>query len=556
MRWALRFVLVGMIGAAALPAQSFRERVKVDLVTVDLEATDKHGQPIRDLRTSELTLRIDGKVVPIEALESARQSLSSDTPARVSRPAPFDAAPAQAQSPKEATAPRGSSKMSLAILIDETSMAQFSKAVISRELSNLLDREILAGTELLLERYDGRLHVECPWTSDVAQIRAAAQRLFRRSYLPRVSNPGNLGQDLTSPFEARLQMAEINYHSRNTLDALCEALLVFPEGISGRKGLAFVTDGTPLLSPLALAHTLRVAAAQTRDVPGAPRGIRASLSTADAELERQQEFFLGRTGPTPIVWASKLTQIVQKAAQREILLFPVNSEAFDAGLPLFGGPIALSPLMNRMDVNMTMGDLAEKTGGEAILLAGHLAKKLRQNLEPRGGYLLIFRDPTPNEHRFHRLEISVARPKVKLRYRRGFQIFDPSTRLADRVLSQIDEPGHDNPLQAEVETQILERTKKVVLVRVSVKFPPLPEAGGSDSRKRRVEVVAVLRDQAGNRTEPLRSLGEAQPASDTERAALSHSFLVQMKPGRYTWRLGVRDEGTGVTSLLSLQTTL
>jgi hypothetical protein len=60
---------VSSLAAGAL-AQSFQERVKVELVRVEVLATDRDGHPVTNLRPSAIRVRIDGKPVAIEGFEA------------------------------------------------------------------------------------------------------------------------------------------------------------------------------------------------------------------------------------------------------------------------------------------------------------------------------------------------------------------------------------------------------------------------------------------------------------------------------------------------------
>ena len=66
-------VLVGLVraGDAAQNAQDPRNlfRGKVDLLTIDVSATDSRGRPVEDLKPGDFTVRVDGKPRPIASVE-------------------------------------------------------------------------------------------------------------------------------------------------------------------------------------------------------------------------------------------------------------------------------------------------------------------------------------------------------------------------------------------------------------------------------------------------------------------------------------------------------
>jgi len=61
--------LLGLAGGL-VNGQGFREHVDVDIVRVDLLATDQRGEPVGDLRNSEIKIKVDGRPVRIESFEA------------------------------------------------------------------------------------------------------------------------------------------------------------------------------------------------------------------------------------------------------------------------------------------------------------------------------------------------------------------------------------------------------------------------------------------------------------------------------------------------------
>ncbi len=61
------FALLAALSPVA--AQSFREKVSVELVRVELLATDSSRRPLPDLGKSEIRILVDGRVVPVEGFE-------------------------------------------------------------------------------------------------------------------------------------------------------------------------------------------------------------------------------------------------------------------------------------------------------------------------------------------------------------------------------------------------------------------------------------------------------------------------------------------------------
>lgn len=418
---------------------------------------------------------------------------------------------------------------------------------------------LAAGVEVLVERFDGSLHVECPWTANVALARAAAARIFRRSFLQVLPSPGEFGNP-----DGAIVSDDVAYFSRKALAGVYQALLLFPETGAGRRALVWVTDGTPLLSPQSLALSSEQAAAQRKaPPPGAPQWLvaqRAGGPSLDRTVPSIREETLGG-------WGNLIQRIATKALQREIAIMPVNAQPLDAGLFLGDSAVGaegarrqaanLPSFATRSDVVHGMTGIGEVTGGEATLLGGHLDRDLRNAVARRSsGYILTFRDPSPQDPRVHDIEIAVSRPDVRLRYRRGFQTFDPLTQLADRVVSNLYVPRPVNPLQATVVAAVLERKPEILTVRLTVTFPALPEAGGLDTRSRTLQVVAACLGPQGEATSPFGETGITRTVYRDDKTLLEHALVIHIRPGKHMWSLGVRDQETGLTSYLSFTTAL
>jgi hypothetical protein len=256
-------------------------------------------------------------------------------------------------------------------------------------------------------------------------------------------------------------------------------------------------------------------------------------------------------------------KIEKKAIQKAIMILPVNSQPLDAGLFLGDAGSqdqkknSLVSFAARADVVHSMTAVGAATGGEATLLGGNLDRDLRNVVESRRvGYILTFRDPSPDDPRFHEIDVSVMRPNVRLKYRRGFQTLEPLEELADRVMSNLYVPRPTNPLNARVLTTVVERQKDLLTVLLTVTFPALPEAGGLDTRSRSVQIVGACLDPKGHATLPFGERGPTRTIQRDEKTFLEHSFRIHLRPGNHAWSLGVRDQASGITSYLSFSTAL
>src|SRR5438445_5597984 len=127
--------------AASTLAQSFQERVHVELVRVELLATDRQGRPLISLSPAEIQIKVDGKSVPIESFE-APTPLLPDTPAADAPPAPPPPASREDVSPTPPPLPPAHHRYYMAFLVDETSSEQSNRQTVYKQLFEFFQKPL------------------------------------------------------------------------------------------------------------------------------------------------------------------------------------------------------------------------------------------------------------------------------------------------------------------------------------------------------------------------------------------------------------------------------
>jgi hypothetical protein len=182
-------VVLAIANPGPAAAQTFRENVDVGLVRVEVLATGSGGRPIRGLRAAQLSVKVDGRAVPIVGFEAP--------PAEAPRDARGSAAPVPAQPPPaantEVTAspPAAPLRASyVAFFVDETSSEQSNRQATLAELFHFLKNGLAPNTQLLFLRFNGAVRIECPWTSDSDAARRCAAAIAQHRAAPRLGMPG------------------------------------------------------------------------------------------------------------------------------------------------------------------------------------------------------------------------------------------------------------------------------------------------------------------------------------------------------------------------------
>ncbi|HKF45510.1 MAG TPA: VWA domain-containing protein [Thermoanaerobaculia bacterium] len=570
----MRRVLLSALLAAAVAnvaAQGFRERVDVEIVRLEVLATDSQGHPVRDLKAGDLRATVDGKPVSIDGFETPP---SPDAPAALPSlpgPRPANLAPDPAR-PTEA--PRAApSTYWMAFLADETSSEQSNRQAVYAEMFRFFEAGLAPGVQAQLMVFDGRLRVECPWTADADRLRRTVAIMSKRPAVARVGQPGSLsGNPEHGSFRVELDSMEANAHVRTSLAGLFDSLRTFPES-PGRKALYFLSDGAPFLAPSEIARDLIATSTSSAD---GNDPVSEYLRAREAEMDRDllwDSLTWNKTGS-----ASLLTDISRLALLRGIEIHPVRSAAHDFSGRVrtdrsFSGrasaPSRTDPRRSTASARdaetvpttdiaagQSMEAIAETTGGDAVLSRRFFQDGLNQEVGNRDAfYVVTFRDPFAGDHRFHRIEVTSARSGVKLRYRRGYRVLDVAEALNQSAANRLYEKADDNPLGVRLNFQGLGMDKGKAVASVLVAYPPPPRAGGERATEDAMRIVAFAAVRDGT----LRHLDLSGKAEMTEASGsswLMRSGTITLPPGSYRWSFAIRDEQTGITSYLAFDRAL
>jgi len=576
------------LGIAVLAsAQGFRESVRVGLVTVRLDVRGHDGRPLQDLKASEVKLRVDGREVPVEGLDlvGAAASAAEPKPAKsASAPAATQAAPPPA-SPQIAGASTAAAAPSpdlyLAILVDETSTNSFDRRDVNRQIESFVNGKMAPGVHVMLERFDGHLRTECSWTTDASKLLAAAKKMSKRTFDSRMPSPSALADEIRKGRKPKDVELEVDLAARRSFDGINQALLQFPAGVPGRMGLVFISDGTPLMSPFDLSLMLSGANAGARDsLSLRAQSLRAqgendAAKQIDEQLRDEALSTLTVFGAgSDATWVRRVAAIAKKALELDITFYLVDSEAIERGtnpgvsskwpgrsMPgVQGGaslPYSGSGMTARVAVAQSMETLAETTGGQTILVSNQFSDRLGTIVAERAtGYALTFRDPTPGDFRFHKIEITIKRPGAKVSYRRGYRVPSDEERTIDAVLANLNEPRGENPLQAKVSFEELRKESGRNIVAMRLEYPRPPEAPGPGTSERDIQIWAVCSDDNGNRAKPISRKAKAQSLSGEAAGPFADAIQLGLPPGPYTWSIALKDVPSGLTSYLVVRKVL
>jgi len=533
----LRPVLALCFVASALPvfAQTVREKVSVEVITIRLTARDASGKRVEDLAPSDLILTVDGKPVAIDTLSAP------DPVARSAVRPQGNANPPSA--PAASPRPAPERPVQTLIFIDSGTHA-FDLRDVCDELERFVRSSGSTNHQFLVGRFDGEgMRTASSWTRDVAAVAAQIHEIGHASRHERLQSANSLPPPSpTNPLDETLMRVQL--HRENICEALLEALATFPEEPADRR-LLLVSGGAALARQEDVVTNLRASSEQK----GSNESDRARGPAGNLEAQRTT-FALWSRATNPSGEGLTVSDVVAKALERDVALIPVQAEAFDRGsfdLEARGVPGVGSPLpSSHLSAGQTMTGLAEDTGGEPILVLKKAAARLTE-IGDRAAYTLTFRDPA-GDHRKHKVEVTCKRPGVRIDYRRGFRIPMDDERALDTVVARFRRPemGTD-PMSAVLVQSPAQGKAGRAATRLDIRYAPPLETGALGERE--ITIIAVGEDDQGKRTEPIQWSGTADrvEGAETFEAAM---MMGGVAPGAYTWSVALRDEPTGLTSFV------
>src|SRR6266540_2050661 len=263
-------------------------------------------------------------------------------------------------------------------------------------------------------------------------------------------------------------------------------------------------------------------------------------------------------------------EVRAKAQENDVALVSVAAEAFERGtnpgaesnttgpstkwavrpMPGVGSP-GSSGLSPRLHVGQTTTTMAIQTGGEAILEPLQTAHRLssQQAIEP---YLLTFRNPFPDDHRRHRVEIATIRRGVNLQYRRGYRTPTEEEEVLDGVMVRLVGPAPAaNPLEATARITGRAESGGSAALHLNCQFQLPPERGLEAEQERNVDLLLANVDDAGNRSDPAKWTGTARRIGAGTSFAVDFDLNLPLRA--YRWSIAVRDGPTGLVSYVSTE---
>ena len=398
-------------------------KVTTRLVTLDLIATDSHGNPVRDLKPQDLQIFEEHKSQQkIEHFQYFEKLAGAAAPGNSTSAIRKQANVLSNQLPLDQL------KIPPTVLLMDSLNTQTPNQVLGRAHMVQLLRTLPPDTPIAVFLLGSSLRILQGFTIDGSLLRAALDQAVAGNTI--LQNPSNdlgstsnyiqnstAGMDVNMGLQAQLGEVQnfekeeysmtLDLRAKETLGALAQ-IGQFLSGIPGRKNLIWVSESFPI-------------------------SIAPDPDTGNNPFAGIREY----TEQVKIV-ANALTDA-------QVAVYPMDVRGLQAPQSLSASQNVSLPqartngraVANRLHVEGTdlqqsqgtMDELAQDTGGKACKNSNDLAGCVMTALKDSSSYYeMSFYPQNVNwDGRFHKIVVKTSRPGVKLTYRRGYYALDASS---------------------------------------------------------------------------------------------------------------------------------
>lgn len=536
-------------------------KIKTRLVVVDVVARDAKGAPVTDLKQDDFTILEDNKEQKVRLF--VFQHPGSAPPGQ--KPTPVNAANVVDNLPHFE-----SGRALNVILMDALNTSRTNQVFMREAMVKFLDK-LPENEPIAVYLLGDRIRLLQDFTTDPTVLREVVRSFKGKSSpllgsaldgtAPSILLPG-IAQSLPpqmafqiKEFQDQLTLNMTDQRVQMTLSAL-NSLARTLSGYPGRKNLIWISETFPF------------------DV------LLTSASSRSSMTDRSYMHDIARTG--------------NLLSDSQIAIYPLDARGL-AGSAIFnvannsdqyGNSLASSTIRggmgsqmdreadDRLSSHTTMNDLAERTGGRAFYNRNDLDGAVRESIDDGATYYTLGYYPEDKDWNgaFRKIHIKVQRGGVKLRYRIGYFAADNSAFAKLNPKKQDQDFDDALSLNIPVSTALpfkamlsppSARTQNKLVVSYGVDPHALSFSAGNDGLQRVDMECAVRVFAKKNPEKPLTT--EAQKmggALDSAAyARVMKNFFpcreqLDLQPGDYILRLGVRDNQTGLIGTANASVTV
>ena len=535
-------------------------RVTVRLVLVDAVVTDKDGKEVTGLGAQDFTVLEDGKPQKVttvtfeQAAELARafRSRRGNLPPNVTTSRP------------EYRMPPGAP---VVVLLDALNTPIRDQGRVRMEMLKYLDTQLQPGQPIAVYTLARSLRLLQDFTDDPALVKAAVQ-----SFNPTVS--------------LELQLSDVNQRLPQLSGAVPDIQRTNRDaGIFIDRMADFYNDQATLAIDLRVGMTLtafRAIAQAVAGLPGRKSLIWVSGSFPLATYTRIIQYSANPTNdPNRVAFNELYEDRVRETdsilTDAQVAVYPVDARgligqllggAETTGLSargtLVGGAEYAQSLQlasgSLQETQATMKQVAGDTGGKFFINQNELDHSVALSVaDGESYYLLAYTPGGKPDGKFHKIEVKVNRPGVSVRARHGYYAVTSgddakATKQHEgevEIAMQLASPGATG---VTFDARIVS-PPPAAKAKVGVDFIVDPatisteDAGGAGRRlalEFHVAAYGVDRKMAGQKDVAIKPTLKPAEFARIQQQGIPYHVDVELPPGRYTLRLGVVDQHSGV----------
>lgn len=550
--------------------QEYRLRVTVNLVQVDATVTDAHGNPSPGLKAGDFRVLLDGKPQELKYCNYIRLSEAPEPPPLVGT---ATAAEAKVTTAAQPAMPAGSIKReqvrrTIVLFVGDLLTSAESMPGIRAGLKKFVQEQVQPGDLVAIVRASAGLGALQDFTPDKRMLMAAVDQVRWTPHAIGIGGASAYEMIGKPSLEGNMaQLEKIASMERATL-ATTASLLKVVRGMAdlpGRKSVILLSDALALSSP-----------DETDPTGRTETGSGAFLGPIYASMRRVVDESV-RAGV--VLYAIDTRGLASLRATASDRLKPPGADG-----PVGGGPISSTP---QTPASVLQGDwtwsmaegrrmeyreaqwgamfVSSQTGGFMITESNRIEAGLERVIaDQRGYYLLGFQPPAeamqPDSRGrvdFHRLQIEVLRPDLKVRSHAGFfgaadEDRPAAARPELQLLKSIESPFRLSDINMEVETSHLS-AKNDYFIRATLYIdgkdvvfegPPIHRTGVLHVILRAFDAIGGTLEGGIDQMRRI-DLNEEGYERAQKYGLIYTTLLAVPKPGPYQVRAACRDEATG-----------
>lgn len=488
-------------------------RINTDLVQTDVTVMDAHSKFVTGLKPEQFELRVDGKPVSVSFFEEVSKASKSRTDV-------------------------GARKV--VIFFDDLHLSAASVEHLRRAVPELLDGP-LRGDEVAMVSASGQLGFLQQFTRHPAVLRAAVARLVAQpTEVKDTENP-----PLSEYVALRIVQGDKDALSYYTNDLLRSLQFTYALPKYGGKGPGYMVGSEGDQASRVVLQRAEALFARTNGYTNATLTALDAFLRGSARLPGRKLVLFFSDGFFLTGGSARLQELTDAATRAGAVLYPIDMRPLtqhgaDSRMrtDALGRADKFSSDERRVSQN-SLVDLAEQTGGRAILNADKLSHAVKEALDETSNYYLLAWRPETSQaaDRFRQLAVGVSgRPELTVRFGRGYleAKSDASAAAAKSLyanlgLSYLDTPDNGAVLTASTQVTV-----------------DLLSHGADGKQPAAIDLAGVVFNDRGKSVSNFKTrLNVEPPANGTAPSAVIYNHRAALAPGIYQVRVALRDERSG-----------